>query len=112
MIRGQRGRQRPGQRAHRLDRVGVAIRGVDVVAFAQEVDEVAAGAAPHVHHPHARGDSAAQQLIEQVDVDVPEAIEDEVAAHRRRFTQGTTDDRRPTATMNAASRSQNHQPSR
>ena len=34
--------------------------------------EIASRSAAHVEHPHARRDAAAQQLVEQVDVDVAE----------------------------------------
>ena len=45
---------------------------MDVEAFAQEVHEIATAAAAGIEHAHARPDAAAQQLIEQVDVDVAE----------------------------------------
>ena len=68
----QRRRQARRERAHVADRVGIRVDAVDVAALAQQVDEVAAAAAARVEHAIARGDPAAQQLIEQIDVDVSE----------------------------------------
>ncbi len=70
--RGRRGRQPRGELAHGVDRVGVLIDGVDLAASAQQIDEVAAPAAAGVEDTVARRDSAAQQLIEQIDVDPAE----------------------------------------
>ena len=50
----------------------VLVHGVDVEALAQQVDEIASAATAGVEHAHARADPAAQQLVEQVDVDVAE----------------------------------------
>src|SRR5262249_17426803 len=51
---------------------GTFVDAPDIEARAHEEDEVAPGAAPGVEHLHATGDPAAEQLIEQVDVDIAE----------------------------------------
>ncbi len=71
---GGRWREARGKAAHGVDRARIGVHGGHVVAFAQEIDEVAAGAAAGVEHAHARRDAAAQQLIEEIDVDVAELI--------------------------------------
>ena len=58
--------------AHGRDRGSVCIYTGYVVARAKEVDEIPALAAPGIEDPHAGRYPAAQQLIEQVDVDVAE----------------------------------------
>ncbi len=67
-------RQRRGQIAHRRDGSRIRIDGVDVEAAAQKVDQIAAASAPGVENAGGGRDTAAQQLIEQVDVDVAEVI--------------------------------------
>ena len=66
------GRQPRGELAHGADGVGVLIDGVDVAASAQQIDEIAAPAAAGVEDTIAWRDAAAQQLIEQIDVDPAE----------------------------------------
>ena len=66
------GRQTRGQRLHGLDRGRVRIDAEHLEAAAQQMHEIASRSAAHVEHPHARRDAAAQQLVEQVDVDVAE----------------------------------------
>ena len=60
------------QALYRLDRRRVAVGSEDLIAGAQQKDDVAAAAASGIEDAHARPDSPAQQLIEQVDVDVAE----------------------------------------
>ena len=57
-----------------LDGVGVVVDGEDLVAFAEEIDEVAAGAAAGVEDSHAGDDVAAEELVEEVDVDGAELL--------------------------------------
>ena len=52
----------------------VAIARGDVEAVREQVDEVAPVAAAGVEHAHAGRDPPAQQLVEQIDVDVAELI--------------------------------------
>ena len=67
-------RQGRGQLAHFGDRHGVPVDGADVEAVLQQIDEIAAAAAAGVQYPHAANDAAAQELVEQVDVDCAELI--------------------------------------
>ena len=57
-----------------LDGGGVLVGGEDLVAFAEEVDEIATGAAAGVEDTHAGVDVAAEELVEEVDVDVAELL--------------------------------------
>ena len=72
LLRRQGGRQGGGHLADVTDGLRVLVHGVDVEAFAQEVHEIATAAAAGIEQAHARPDATAEQLIEQVDVDVPE----------------------------------------
>src|SRR5213078_4576708 len=63
-----------GEAADRVDGARVGVGAADGVAFAEEVDEVAAAAAAGVEDAHAGRDAAAQELIEQVDVDAAELL--------------------------------------
>ena len=75
------GRQPRGKLAHGADGVGVLIDGVDLAARAQQIDEIAAPAAAGVEDTIAWRDAAAQQLVEQIDVDPAELG---LEIHRRR----------------------------
>ena len=72
IARGKPGRELRRERADLIHCGRIAISSRDVVAVSEQVDEVAPAAAAGVNDVHARGDTAAQQLIEQVDVDVAE----------------------------------------
>ncbi len=67
-------RQRRGQPADRVHRSRVGIAAVDVEALAEEIHEIAAAAAAGVKDAHATLDAPAQQLIEQIDVNVAELL--------------------------------------
>jgi hypothetical protein len=69
-VRGESGDESAGLR----DGFGTLIGGEDLVAFAEEIDEIAAGAASGVEDSHARHDVAAKNLIEEVDVDRAELL--------------------------------------
>ena len=66
---GKAGAQRSSQASNAFDGARIAVGAENFVACAQQIDEVAAGAAAGIQDSHARGDAAAQQLIEQIDVD-------------------------------------------
>jgi hypothetical protein len=66
---GEVGALRCRESAGLLDRRGVLIDGEDLVSLAQKIDEVAAGAGACVEDTHAGCDVAAEELIEEVDVD-------------------------------------------
>ena len=90
-------RQRRSHLAHVDDRLRVLVDGVDVEALAQEVHEVASAAAAGVEHAHAWTDAAAEQLIEQVDVDVTE-LRLQIHQTARRVTRQRSRCRRASAT--------------
>jgi len=53
-----------------LDTFRICIEGKDLATLPKQVDEVAPIAAPGVEHAHGRDDVAAQDLIEDVDIDL------------------------------------------
>ena len=65
-------RQLRGKPPNSVDGVRVAIGRKDLEAGLQQIDEVSSAAARRIQHAHARADAPAKQLIEQVDVDLPE----------------------------------------
>ena len=69
---GKRRREPPGDGTHRRERAGIGVDAEDLEAVPEEVDEVAAAAAAGVEDAHARRDASAEQLIEDVDVDLAE----------------------------------------
>ena len=58
----------------RGNRARIGIHTMDVVVFAEEIGEIAAGAASGIEDTHARGDSAAKQLVEEIDIDGAELL--------------------------------------
>jgi hypothetical protein len=69
-VRGESGDESAGLR----DGFGILIGAEDLVALAEEVDEIAADAAPGIEDSHAGDDVAAKDLIEEVDVDRAELL--------------------------------------
>jgi hypothetical protein len=69
-MRGESGDESAGLR----DGFGILIGAKDLVALAEEVDEIAADTAPGVEDSHAGDDVAAKDLIEEVDVDRAELL--------------------------------------
>jgi hypothetical protein len=69
-MRGEGGDESAGLR----DGFGILIGAEDLVAFAEEIDEIAAGAASGVKDSHARHDVVAKDLVEKVDVDLAELL--------------------------------------
>ena len=57
-----------------VDGGGIGVEGEDFGVFAEQVDEVAPVATAGVEDAHAGGDVAAQDLVEDVDVDVAELV--------------------------------------
>ena len=64
--------QRPSELAHRRDRVRAGVSGMDLEPAAQKIDEIAPFAAAGVEDAGTAIESAAQQLIEQIDVEPAE----------------------------------------
>jgi hypothetical protein len=69
-MRGESGDESAGL----SDGFGILIGAKDLVALAEEVDEIAADTAPGVEDSHAGDDVAAKDLIEEVDVDRAELL--------------------------------------
>jgi hypothetical protein len=69
-MRGEGG----GESAGLCDGFVILVGGEDLVAFAEKVDEIAAGAAAGVEDSHAGHDVAAKKLVEEVDVDRAELL--------------------------------------
>jgi len=63
-----------GDGAGLFDGGRIFVRSEDFVAFVEEIDEVASGAAAGVEDPHAGCDVAAKELIEEVDVNLAELL--------------------------------------
>jgi hypothetical protein len=74
VFRGEVGGEGGDESAGLRDGFGTLIGGEDLVAFAEEIDEIAAGAASGVEDSHARHDVAAKNLIEEVDVNRAELL--------------------------------------
>ena len=64
--------QRGDEPAHRINRGRIGVYRQHIEASAQEVRQVAPGAAARIEHPPPMVESAAKQLIEQIDVDLAE----------------------------------------
>jgi hypothetical protein len=71
---GEMGREGSDERTGLRNRFRILIGAEDLVAFAEEIDEVAAGAASGVEDSHAGHDVAAKKLVEEVDVDLAELL--------------------------------------
>jgi hypothetical protein len=63
-----------GEGADLCDGGRIVVCGKDFVAFIEEVDEIAAPAAASVEYAHAGGDIAAEELVEEVDIDLAELL--------------------------------------
>jgi hypothetical protein len=74
VVCGKSGRKGSGEGAALRDGCGVPVDGEDVVAFAEKIDEVAAGAATGVENAHAGNDVAAKEMVEEIDVDEAELL--------------------------------------
>jgi hypothetical protein len=65
----------------------------DLVPFAEEIDEIAAGAASGVEDSHAGHDVAAKDLIEEVDVDLAELLLEGGHGFKRMIQDGRVESR-------------------
>src|SRR4051812_45476761 len=68
------GGERCGQTAGGIDCLRVGVDAVNVVPLMEEVDKVASGTAGRVEDPHTRRDPSAEELIEEVDIDLAELL--------------------------------------
>jgi hypothetical protein len=62
------------QGAHVLDSFGVSVYSEDLASFTQKMDEVSSIAATSVKHTHSGRDVSSQDLIEDVNINLPELI--------------------------------------
>jgi hypothetical protein len=67
-------RESGGEGAGLLDGGWVMVDSEDLVAFAEEIDEIAAGAAAGIEDTHAGDDVAAEEMVEEIDVDKAELL--------------------------------------
>jgi hypothetical protein len=76
IFRGQVGLEGRGELADVVHGCGILVDGEDLAALAEQVDEVAPVAASGIDDGHAGLDVAAEDLIEDVDVDLAELFLD------------------------------------
>jgi hypothetical protein len=88
VFRGEMGGEGGGERAGLRDGFGTLIGAEDLVAFAEEIDEIAAGAASGVEDSHAGHDVAAQELVEEVDVDLADLLVESGHGFKRMIQDG------------------------
>ncbi len=91
VFRGEMGSEGGGESAGLRDCFGILIGGEDLVAFAEQVDEIAAGAASGVEDSHAGHDVAAKDLVEEVDVDLAELLVEGGHGFKRMIQDGSLD---------------------
>ena len=72
LVERQRRIQRGHELAHRANRRRIGVHGPHIEAAPQEIRKVAPGAAARVEHTLTMVESAAEELIEQIDVDLAE----------------------------------------
>ena len=70
IVGGQIRRKSSRHRSDHVDRGAIGVHGTNVVVFAKEEDEVPPGTAAGITDARTRGNASAQNLIEQVDVDL------------------------------------------
>ncbi len=64
--------QQRGQLPYMLHALGIGVERKDLAALPQQVHQIAPIPAARVEHPHPGLDIAAQNLIEHIDIDLPE----------------------------------------
>jgi hypothetical protein len=74
VLRRQLSAQRRGQLPHMLNSLGVPVDRKHLAPLAQQVNEIAAVAAAGVEHAQVGSDVTAEELIEEVDVDLAELV--------------------------------------
>src|ERR1035437_9353770 len=68
----QPGRERSRQTANMLNTLGIGVQCKHFAAFAHQVDQVASVAAPGVEYAHGGRDIAPQDLVEDININLPE----------------------------------------
>jgi hypothetical protein len=76
ILSGESGFEGGGEFTDVVDGVGVFVEGKDLAALAEKMDEIASVAAAGVEEAHFVSDVAAQELIEDVDIDLSELLLD------------------------------------
>lgn len=71
---GQIRRKGRRQSADLRDGVWIGVDTEDLVSLLEQVDQVPTGTASGVEHAHAGGDTSAQQLVKEVNIDVAELL--------------------------------------
>ena len=79
VVSGQRGSELRGDGFDSTDLVRVHVDAEDLCSAAHQVMGVAASTASRIQHPHLRPDPSAEQLVEEVDIDIAE-VSDELIA--------------------------------
>jgi hypothetical protein len=74
IIDGKRRRQGSGQSARVLNQIRISVHAEHLVPISQKVNEVPPGTASDVQDSHPGPDSAAQELVEKIDVDLAELL--------------------------------------
>src|ERR1035438_10148014 len=74
VIRGKRWREVGGQLAHVLDGLRVGVHAKYFVSLPEKIDQVAAASESRIEDAHSRRDAAAQDLVEEINVDLPELL--------------------------------------
>src|ERR1019366_8472497 len=74
VVRGKRRCQSRRQAARVLDRARVGVHAENLVSLLEQINQVAAETASGVEDAHARRDAPAQDLVEQVNIDLAELL--------------------------------------
>jgi hypothetical protein len=74
VVCGETRRESGSEGASLVDGGRVVVDGEDLVAFAEEIDEIATGAAAGVEDTHAGDDVAAKEMIEEIDINEAELL--------------------------------------
>jgi len=68
----QSGGERGGELTHVIDCIGIRVERKNLAALAEQMDEIASVAAAGIEHAHAGGDVSAQDLVEDVNINLSE----------------------------------------
>src|SRR5437016_456265 len=68
--------ERRGKAANTLDRLGIRVRCKNLIPFPKKIDEVAASSTPGINDPNPGSDSASQELVKEVDINLAELLLD------------------------------------
>ena len=74
IVRGKSWRKLRGETTNLGDRSRVGVHAENLVSLSKQVDQVAPGSASGIEHAHSASNSATQELIEQIDVNLAELL--------------------------------------